>query len=499
MNHPRVPVREIIDKYGEVRAKAYLLQRYDNPAFISEFKFLFPNHLVSSSAPFHNEILSAIVQGGRQGYAAPRGFAKSTLINIVGLPWFALTGRYHFILLISDTYTQAKAHLGGLKQELETNKAIHWLYGDVVGNPWGEDRIVINGPDGPCMILARGAGMKIRGLKFLQWRPQLAVIDDLENSEMVYSPERRIKLARWLDYDLMPALAKPKNVILLGTILHYHALLKKIVDKEGVYQSWKTHLYKALENGESTWPEEYPTEYLVAIRDDPEHPDYEGSIVFSQERQNEPQDDKDRIIKLDWIKEYHFASYLRTMIGENDVVRLDNWIKKLKIFAGVDPAIGEKEMSDRFSAYVFGLDPDTGKEYQLDLIHGKYTIDEQVDKIVDLCKEWSVDILGIESNAYQAGLFQLVRTKLQKENVRTRIRKIITDKDKIRRARIHSVAFEGGFVQLRKDHPKFDTIKKEIEEFPFGNFDDAFDSLMLAREARQKPKGRVFRHKPKGF
>jgi len=35
------------------------------------------------------------------------------------------------------------------------------------------------------MILALGAGMKIRGLKFNQYRPELAVIDDLENTEMV--------------------------------------------------------------------------------------------------------------------------------------------------------------------------------------------------------------------------------------------------------------------------------------------------------------------------
>jgi predicted phage terminase large subunit-like protein len=158
-----------------------------------------------------------------------------------------------------------------------------------------------------------------------------------------------------------------------------------------------------------------------------------------------------------------------------------------------------KKKRDNFSIYVNGYDSKTGNEYMLDLDHGKYTIDEQVDLIVKLCKDWRVDTLGIESNAYQAGLAQLVRAKLQKEGAPTRIKEIITDKDKIRRARIHSVAFEGGFIKLRTDHPKSAKIRQEIEEFPFGEHDDTFDSLMLARECRVAQKPRAFHNKPVGF
>jgi predicted phage terminase large subunit-like protein len=316
---------------------------------------------------------------------------------------------------------------------------------------------------------------------------------------MVYSAERRDKLERWFNFDLIPGLAKEKNVVYLGTILHYHALLKKVVDRSGKYESWNTKLYKAIENGKSAWEAKYTMDELIAMRDDPSSPNYVGSIVFAQEYQNEPQDDQDRIIKLEWIKSYSYSAKLNSIEGVNDVVRKDIFLKSLEIYAGVDPAIGQKETSDNFSMYVMGFDKLTGEELQLDLIHGKFTIDEQVERIVNCCIEWKVETLGIETVAYQAGLYQLVKKQVQIKGINLRIVAIKTDKDKIRRARIHSVAFEGGFVKLRSDHPKSDIIRREIEEFPFGEHDDTFDSLMLARELRVKPKSRGFVKKPTGF
>ena len=492
-------IQTLLNKYGKTKVQEYLREYYGKPENIVKFKFLFSNHLTYKSPSFHDEILTQIPKGGKKAYAAPRGFAKSTVTNVVGASWLALNSHHHFILIISDTYSQAKLHLGSLKNELETNDKIRSIYGDVKGKTWGEDTIIVKGLDGEVMVMALGAGMKIRGLKFRQYRPELAILDDLENTEMVYNAERRTKLERWFSFDLAPALSVPKNIIYLGTILHYNALLKKVVDRQGKYAGWETKLYEAIDKGQSLWKEMYPLEYLVAIRDDPNHPDYVGSIVFAQEYMNRPQDDKDRIIKLDWIKYYTYKEKVLSFEGVHEVNKREAFRKTLEVFAGVDPAIGEKETSDSFSMYVFGLDKISGNEYQLDMIHGKFTIDEQVTRIVNCCKEWKIDVLGIESNAYQAGLFQLVKVALQRAGLSTKIRKIFTDKDKIRRARIHSVAFEGGFVKLRQDHPQVDIIKKEIEEFPLGEHDDAFDSLMLAREARQKPKPRVFRNKLKGF
>jgi hypothetical protein len=143
----------IIEKYGQETARQYFVERFRKPEAIIEYKCLFPDHLTSASASLHDEILQAIQRGGKQAFAAPRGFAKSTVTNIIGLSHLSIYGRYHFIILISDTYTQAKMHLGALKSELESNEALRWLYGDLVGDQWGEDQIVVRGLGGDVMNL----------------------------------------------------------------------------------------------------------------------------------------------------------------------------------------------------------------------------------------------------------------------------------------------------------------------------------------------------------
>lgn len=94
------PIQSLINKYGQTIAQSYLTKRFSDPKNVSDFKFLFPNHISFRSPAFHDEILSAISKGGKWAFAAPRGFAKSTITNVIGLSWAALTGRYRFILLI---------------------------------------------------------------------------------------------------------------------------------------------------------------------------------------------------------------------------------------------------------------------------------------------------------------------------------------------------------------------------------------------------------------
>lgn len=257
---------------------------------------------------------------------------------------------------------------------------------------------------------------------------------------------------------------------------------------------------KAIENGKSFWEARFPLDWLIAIRDDASHPDFVGSIVFAQEYQHEPQDDKDRIIKLDWIKTYSLAETVRRIEAEDDEARKKKWLQGLERVGAIDPNISEATSADFFAMYVMGYEDKTGNEYMLDLLHDKSSDpDTQVKWACDMVQKWDLQVLGIESVQYQKGLVSLVRKELQRRKLYCRVVPIKTDKDKIRRAKIHSVAFEGGFVKLRSDHEKCDIIRTEIEEFPLGEHDDTFDALMLCRETRRKPKARAFANKPAGF
>lgn len=505
-------IKQLIDKYGEDKARQYLQHRFSQltPQAFWEFaRTIYGEKMEDETPEFHKKIIENLtVKGtidcGRNAFGAPRGGAKSTLTGTLFLSWIALNGFLRHTLYCSDTYKKAIALSSPLRKQIETNRRLQFIYPDAKNSQtWGKEGFVVNGLKGECLVVPIGAGMNVRGASEDNIRPQLALLDDMENLELVYSKERRQKLQDWLDFDLEPAMdRRHKNIIYVGTILHYHSLLKQVLHKEGKYSSWNTHTFKALdENGKSFWESRFSAEYLKAIKDDPSHPDYVGSIVFAQEYQNEPQDDKDRIIKIDWIKEYNYNEHCRTIEAENDVERRKKFRESLEITGGVDTAISEKTTADNFAFYTYGLDKVSGKEYMLDLIHGKFPdINEQVKVICDCIQNWDHDTVGIESVAFQSGLVRLVKQELQRRRIyKTQVKPIRTDKDKIRRAKIHSSGFEGGFILLRADHPKCAIIKSEIQEFPLGKNDDAFDGLMLAREARQKPKARAFANKPTGF
>ena len=493
-------IAPLIETYGEAKTRAYLQRRFSRPENFWEFASIFSDLMLDEVPDFHREMVDIMMPIGKYGLGAPRGFAKSTIVGLIFVGWLSLNGYRWFIPYISDTHLQAKLIVGGLRSEIDTNEKLQFIYPNARTKRWGEEGFVISGLEHDCYILPLGAGMKIRGLKFENHRPDLAVIDDLENLEAVYSAERRQKLQKWFDYDLEPAMDRySKHIVYIGTILHYNSLLKQVLEKQDKYTGWQTKKYKALkDDGTSLWEARFSADYLKQIRDNPLHPDYIGSIVFAQEMQNEPQDDQDRIIKLAWMKTYVFAQKVNEQVADTDDERKWKFLNTLERTAGVDVAISEKETADYFAMYVYGFEKKTGNEYQLDLFHDRVPdINKQVTIICDKVEEWRLQSLGIETVAFQKGLYNLVRKELQVRGIYyCKLIEIKTDKDKIRRARIHSSAFEGGFVHLRQDHPNYAIIKKELEEFPLGAKDDAFDALMLGRETRAKPRVRVFSENP---
>lgn len=494
-------LNQIKSEYGDQAVAQFLRYRYSKPENIIEYINLFPNHITSKTPLFHKEILLDMPNGGRQATVAPRGFAKSTITNVIGGSWFSLYNKYHFILLISDTYTQAKLQLGSLKSELEDNEMLHEIYGNPVSNIWGEDRIIVNGVYGKTMIMALGAGMKIRGLKYRQYRPELAIIDDLENQEIVSSKDRRDKLERWFEYDLLPGLSADNgNIIYLGTILHHSALLKKVSDKEGKYASWNVKKYKALTDGKSIWPDRFTTEKLISMRDNPNDPDYLGSLVFAQEMQNEPQDDKDRVFQEDWITGYKFAEKRHIWEMSNpDGDFIHEYFGR--VLAGVDLAISEKETADFFTMITVGIAKDNGHIYILDYVRERISDPmKQVDTILNKYEEWKHDQIKVETVAYQQALYNLLRSEGAKRHIYPPIKSVKPDKDKVRRARVHSSNFSGGLVHLREDHPLYTTFKNELLQFPLGEHDDMLDGYMYATdETIKNTRARVFTNKPSIF
>lgn len=275
-------------------------------------------------------------EGDKEANAAPRGNAKSTW-GTFGLPlWAAAFRKRKFALIVSETRGQAESFLSFIKLELESNERLQQDFPELCGEgpKWTADQIITrNG----VKIQAAGAQQKLRGLRHGSCRPDLVIVDDLENDESVESPEQRRKLENWFFKALMK-IGQPDTVfIVVGTILHYDSLLSRLLVKPG----WKGQKFKAvmkwspavkrweewerifadisigkeqaeaaadnyfaaheaemLAGTEVLWPEMEPYYYLMKMRVS------DGPAYFESEKQNEPLNPEDQVFLEEWIQYY---------------------------------------------------------------------------------------------------------------------------------------------------------------------------------------------------
>lgn len=513
----------LIEQVGEQQAKLIYREYYRDPANLEEFAELFATYVPTKLATFHTEMYDYFEADGNVGIAAPRGFSKTTVTDTVYLAHAMLYARRHFALLISDTYMQAVMMLDGLKTEFESNDVLQWIYGDIRGRQWSSEGLTLRAYGEEkrelVRILPRGAGMKVRGLRFMEYRPDLAILDDLENDELVESAERRDKLYNWFVRALMPAMAKDiSKIIVIGTILHRESLLAKIIAGRGIFSGWQRRKYQGIKpDGTSLWPERFTLEYLSGMRDDPNHPMYLGALEFSREIQNDPISEKDQLIKPEWIIDhtYSFTQATKTWQANMSIPNYNQAVKSWlsahfsKIIAHIDPAISEKETADWWAMVTIGIakkcpvcagNP-AGHVLILDLLRFRESDPlKQANMIGDQFITWHQDKVQIESVAYQQGLYQLTKRITQAKKVNMPINSWKPDRSKRRRAVMQSGSFAGGLVHVRVDHPLASAFIDEVIQFPQGEHDDMFDAYLgAAEETVMRTGNRVFANKPQGF
>lgn len=251
-----------------------------------------PNHHKLKTPLVHVEILEAAMAERFLVIGAPRESAKSTIINFDYNIHAILFKRKRFIIILSNPFKKGAAYLDSIKRELAENEELKTTFRlpKIVKDAEGDS--IFRHPDGfETKVLCKGVEQigTIRGLKFKYSRPDLIVLDDVEDDEMVKNPERRIELQANFDEAVVPAGEAGKcQFIIIGTILHDDSLLSKMLSKDK-YTEYKKLKYQALNNYPGTpekpayslWPEKWDVPTLLKLMKD-------KPTVFAKEYQNDP-------------------------------------------------------------------------------------------------------------------------------------------------------------------------------------------------------------------
>jgi phage terminase large subunit-like protein len=146
-----------------------------------------------------------------------RGSAKSTNTCYVALHR-AEKADAHYTLIISDTTTQAEALVADISDMLRDSQLPYTIVRDVAG----EIELLVNSKR--YFIVGKGAGSSMRGIKRNRKRPDLIILDDIINDELVMNRLRVDRLNRWFYKALLPSLSPEGEIYAVGTPLSQNDL-----------------------------------------------------------------------------------------------------------------------------------------------------------------------------------------------------------------------------------------------------------------------------------
>ena len=325
----------------------------DNPILFGN-KY-FPHHFRERSPYFHWILISEAYDNKYTAIQAPRGSAKSTLLSFLKLTHRIAFKQKRFIIIVQNTYRKAVGTLENIKDEVRWNSLFGGDFGITLEKDAEGDTIFRSRDGFRTRVLCKGVEQigSVRGEKFGAYRPDYILGDDMEDDEMVKSPERRQALRELFDNALIPAGdVKELDVDIVGTILHDDALMAHLVSPTE-YTEYRKLFFKARFDNkvtgvrESLWPERW----TVGELDEMERlkPD-----AFAKEMQGDPSSGS--------LETIHRSDFREWAIIENQAVLYDGdgqvvsrWrLTDCKAAVGIDLAWEEKKAND-FAAVVPGL------------------------------------------------------------------------------------------------------------------------------------------------
>lgn len=352
-------------------------------------KVLFPE---SFSRPFASvtEPIFAILDDDTKAKCvikAPRGWGKSTTLNIGYAGKKALFREKKFIVLVSSTATKAQMESENLKRELITNREVRKIFGNVRTNiedpdmdpTFSKEMWTVNGG---TLIFPRGAGQQVRGVRWGKRRPDLIIVDDLEDPEGVMSEEQRKKLKEWFFADVMNSIDRsvPWKVVFIGTLLHENSLLADLL-ADPTWDSVEIDLCD--DNLKSNWPDFMTDE---EVHDLYESYKVQGLLdVFYREYRGIPIARETASFKQEFFKYYDESSE-----------EFKKAKKSLETIVIIDPAKTTNISSD-FSAIVgIGLDVTAPRIYVRDIDVDRMHPEEIYQRAFDMADRLGAKTIGYE-------------------------------------------------------------------------------------------------------
>lgn len=485
------------DEHGSEFERIALLQVLLDPGF--EEAFLVRYFGDSFSAPledFHMRLINTALYQARGLVLFPAGHGKTTLIS-TKLPILAAIRNPNIrISIIGKNDDEASAIMSSIQAELEQNDQLIEDYGPFrpdAGDPmrrWTTTAVSIRartrlGKEHTISVF--GAGSR----QILGWRSDWVICDDVVTEKNSATPDQRSKHVTWFNDCVSTSPAKIKagdihgRITVVGTMFHPHDLYATITDKrkrDGT-PMYTTHREDAIRDEEKhlpLWPSVWSWGDLMDVKSS------EGTLSFNKRYRNKPVDESQQPFREEHIRgDGDHPGCLKDdmVIG----VAEPEW----RIFQALDPAVGKTKSAKFCGHIVFAIDPlFPRRRILIDITRAQLTVPQQRDLIIDTHLYWGTQanmVLSVtESNAYQAGLKQIIDEKCEQIGVTIRVEGHTTGLNKQDpEIGIPSLGplVENGDLWIpygnAESRRKANLLIEELVEYPFFKYSDLLMALWM--------------------
>lgn len=427
------------------------------------FSLYFANYIKYATAPFQKEMMKVASDPAveQMGVMAFRESGKSSILT-TAFPIWAVTGTLQkkFVVIVGRTQELAAMHLRSIADALSDDlvKKDFWPY-EVEQNVANAGTITL--PKYGARIVAFGREQAMRGLRHGAHRPDLIIMDDIEDTTSVKNPDTRDANHKWFTSELIPIGSDSAKYIFIGNLVHEDSLLSRIRNeiregtREGVF-----------------------LEYPIAIDDEPlwkaRFPDMDAINKLERKVGN----------PVTWNREY----MLRLVPDDTQLIKNEmiHYFSKLpeplrgqhrQMIIGVDPAISKNSYRDKTAMVritVIGRG-DRKKLY----VHGnpvnqQLDIVETVRRILFLNKYFKRPRIYVEQVAYQQSLVQL----LEQSGEIISVKGVRPSGDK--RERVAMIAYKITTGDILFENSGCKDLITQLVNLGVAAHDDMVDALTLA-------------------
>jgi len=387
-------------------------------------KFFFPEIFQAPFNILHDEILDILDTAEEKSVvAAPRGIGKTSIMLYGLASKYILFEQKKFIIYLSNSAENAVLQTDSLKHELLSNTKVRKFFGSVktkrieteYEEQFSKKAWVTSGG---TLILPRGAGQQIRGLLYHGKRPDLIIIDDLEDKQEIENEKIRKKNKEWFFSDVLKCISRyDKNYqfIYIDTLKHEDALLQDLLDSpewNGICQSVCDDDYNSLAPSFMTTEE---------IKKEVKEHEAKGLLdVFYREMRNIPVASVNATFKHEHFRYYQegIKNLTSTVdLGEGNLKEEKTPLEDLINFVIIDPA-KEVNIHNADTAIVgVGVDRKEGKIFVRDIVSGKMYPDQIYKNAFQMVFKLKAVILAVEVTSLHQFISQPFQNAMRVENV----------------------------------------------------------------------------------